>query len=102
MAGTTSGKKWANYTTSVGTTIATMIAEGVLACETGKLLIQNPHATANIAIGLAGESSLTVGSTGLLLAAGTGVVIDNPPNNAITFISDTASTPVICYGIPTV
>lgn len=100
----TPGKKNVSYSTTLtmANTQQTVVNDGVLATYNGKLFIQNPHATAKIMVGLAGESNLSVsGAVGWLLPpGGNGVIIDEPGNNAITAVSDTSSCPITIVAVP--
>lgn len=100
MTQTTPGKKLQNASTTLSAsagTVSTLIADGLMACEKGLLIIQNPHATAIIFLGLAGETPNTSTPVGFKLAPGASLNIPNPPNNKITAVSDTNSCPVTAY-----
>jgi hypothetical protein len=96
---TTAGKKVVNYSTTVGTAQITLIKDGVPTCEKGKVLIANPNSSGNIRIGLAGEALSTL-TLGWPLGPGAGIIIDDPHNNAITAIADTAGLNITAYAIP--
>lgn len=96
----TAGKKFKNLSTTVGVTQVTIITDGQIACERGRLFIHNPNNAGNFLVGLAGENvAFGPPRNGYLISPGGGVVIDDPANNAITAISDTASLPLTIYAI---
>ncbi len=101
------GAQYVNIPATVGTTQSTIlipaVPNGGQSQHNGKLLIQNPHPTAKVYVGLGGESNLSTSSyIGFYLAPAGGYVafdLGEAPQNAITAISDTASTPLTIYAI---
>lgn len=99
----TPGKKVINYSTTLTTSgiQQTVLKDGQIACQGGKLYIQNPNTIGNIWLGLAAEANLSSSSPiGWWLGPGAGIIIDDPQNTAVTAISDTNAMPITIYGVP--
>jgi len=95
--------RYKDNSTTLTTTQSVIIAAANIAAplRAAKMVFHNPHATAIIYIGLAGEtlSLNTTAPKGVKLKPGDTLIFDinDAPDNDITGISDTVSAPLTFY-----